>query len=68
LQVSDSFASGASLRCLVALLVLSAPPPVAAQNTGAFAARISRGIGLIDKGRFNDAINVLEEVWDLDPA
>jgi hypothetical protein len=68
LQVSDSFASGASLRCLVALLVLSAPLPVAAQNTGVFAARISKGIGLIDKGRFNDAINVLEEVWEQDQS
>jgi hypothetical protein len=61
-------ASGASLRCLAALAVLVTPLWVAAQNTGAFAGRIARGIGLIDKGRFNEAINVLEEVWEQDQS
>ena len=53
------------MRRLTLLLAL-APLWIGAQNTGIFAARISRGIELIDKGRFNDAINVLEEVWEQD--
>ncbi len=41
---------------------------ISAQNTGRFAALTSKGIELIDKGRYNEAINALEEVWELDQS
>lgn len=41
---------------------------ISAQNTGRFAALTSKGIELIDKGRYNEAVNALEEVWEQDQS
>jgi hypothetical protein len=41
---------------------------LAQQHTGRFAALVSKGLELIDAGRFVDALNVLEEVWEQDQS
>jgi hypothetical protein len=48
------------------LVILAAVVP--AQNTGRFAALTSKGLDAIEKGRFNDAINALEEIWEQDQS
>ena len=40
--------------------------PVAAQNTGRFTELTGRALDLIERGRFQQAINLLEEVWEQD--
>jgi hypothetical protein len=39
-----------------------------AQNTGRLAELTAKGIACIDQGRFNDALNALEEVWEQDQS
>lgn len=39
-----------------------------AQNTGRFAVLTAKGIDLLERGRYNDAINALEEVWEQDQS
>jgi hypothetical protein len=39
-----------------------------AQNTGRFAELTAKGIACIDQGKFNDALNALEEVWEQDQS
>jgi Tetratricopeptide repeat len=51
---------------LSALAVVGAV--LCAQNTGRFAAMTAKGIDEVDKGRFNEAINLLEEVWEQDQS
>jgi tetratricopeptide (TPR) repeat protein len=41
---------------------------VFAQNTGRFSELTAKGIAYIDQGRFNDALNALEEVWERDQS
>jgi hypothetical protein len=51
---------------MLAILVVAFS--VFAQNTGRFTELTAKGIGYIDQGRFNDALNVLEEVWEQDQS
>lgn len=41
---------------------------VFAQNGGRFSELTAKGIANIDQGRFNDALNALEEVWEQDQS
>jgi hypothetical protein len=50
--------------CGVLVLVL----PVLAQNTGRLFELTAKGIAEIDQGRFNEALNALEEVWEQDQS
>lgn len=42
--------------------------PALSQNSGRFAELTGKGIGYLDQGRFNDALNALEEVWEQDQS
>lgn len=50
------------------LLVPASILSLFAQNTGRFADLTAKGIGYLDQGRFNDAVNALEQVWELDQS
>jgi len=39
-----------------------------AQNTGRFAELSSKGIAYLDQGRFNEALNAFEEIWEQDQS
>jgi len=60
------------MRKAILLLLLSATGLLLpGQVSGRLAALISKGLELVEKGRYNDAINALEEVWEAhksDPA
>jgi len=51
-----------------ALIVCVLTVGVFAQNSGRFAAMTSTGIALVDQGRFREAANLLEEVWENDQS
>ncbi len=38
------------------------------QNTGRFADLTGKGMAYLDQGRFNDALNALEQVWEQDQS
>ena len=39
-----------------------------AQNTGRLAELTAKGIAYLDQGKFNDAVNALEQVWEQDQS
>ena len=47
-----------------AVLLLAWMAPL--QNTGRFAEQTAQGIQLVERSRYNQAINVLEEIWEQD--
>jgi hypothetical protein len=57
---------GGSMRGLLIAIAAVAVSVPAVQNTGRFAALTAKGIEAVEKGRFNDGINFLEEVWEQD--
>ena len=52
--------------CILALLVTAWS--VFAQNGGRFSELTAKGIAYVDQGRFNDALNAPEEVWEQDQS
>jgi hypothetical protein len=53
------------LRILPLLLFVI---PVLPQNTGRLSALTAKGIADLDQGRYNNALNALEEVWEQDQS
>lgn len=52
---------------MLRILVISASVlSLAGQNTGRLSDLTGKGIAYLDQGRFNDAVNVLEQVWEQD--
>ena len=51
---------------LAALIVVAFT--LLAQNTGRLAELTAKGIAYLDQGKFNDAVNALEQVWEQDQS
>ena len=52
------------LYALTTMLVVLVALPL--QNTGRLTERTAQGIEFIERGRYNNAVNVLEEIWEQD--